>query len=168
MARKHPLINGDRGIGEGMVIGADNKSVQRGRRKQSRTEVCRPCMFWHVDTPDQKMEGVVLDLTPHGMRIRTLEEVTFGAEIMVQLMRGDEYEQPLSAPHRVGVMRVSEAVDGFHDLGCKIEHKHIRRAGEALPVRIEKIKPVVRRKTRMHTLDITLDDQPKREGRYRG
>lgn len=168
MARKHPLLNGDRNADDGMVLGSDQKSVQRGRRQQTRTEVCRPCMFWHVEQPEVKMEGVVLDLTPHGMRIRTLEEMSFGAEVMVQLMRGDEYDQPLSDPHMADVVRVASVGDGFYDLGCKIKHKRIRKVGEAPPVRIEQPKPVERRQSRMHTLDVTLDDRFGREGRNRG
>jgi hypothetical protein len=59
---KFPL--NERDADAGMVISPDNRSMQRGRRRASRTEVCRPCLVWVPEAPEAPFEGVVLDLNP--------------------------------------------------------------------------------------------------------
>lgn len=126
---------GDRDADNGMVISPDNRSMQRGRRRASRTAVFRPCLVWIPDSPDVTYEGVVLDLNPRGLRIRMLDEFPEGARLNVQLMRDENFQVPLSQPLTVNVVRVGRSPDGFVDHGTLLEVAKIRKAGTVRPVR---------------------------------
>jgi hypothetical protein len=119
----------------GMVISPDNRSMQRGRRRASRTEVCRPCLVWVPDAPEAPYEGVVLDLNPRGMRIRMLSLFEEGTRLTVQLMRDENFQVPLSQPLTIMVVRALESPDGFVDHGTVLEVAKIKKAGTVRPVR---------------------------------
>lgn len=165
MARRNPLDRANRlRDDEELVVSADATSVRRGRRKAPRTEVCRPCLVWFSEAPDDKMEGVVMDLNPHGMRLRMLDRLEAGEVIMVQLMRDDAFQIPLSPPITLHVMRVEEGSDGLIDHGLKIQHAKIK-AAPSTPASTR--TPAVSRPsqaTRMHTVD-TLDARRTRRNR---
>lgn len=126
----------DRETDSGMVISSDNRSMQRGRRRASRTEVCRPCLVWLPEEPESTYEGVVLDLNPRGLRIRMLVEFPTGTRLNVQLMRDENFQVPLSQPLAVMVVRVGQSGDGFVDHGTVLEVAKIRKAGTVRPVRL--------------------------------
>ena len=119
----------------GMVISPDNRSMQRGRRRASRTEVCRPCLVWLPEAPEAPWEGVVLDLNPRGMRIRMLTLFEEGTRLTVQLMRDENFQVPLSQPLTIKVVRALESPDGFVDHGTVLEVAKIKKAGTVRPVR---------------------------------
>tara|TARA_R110001592_G_scaffold30011_4_gene107948 strand:- start:1760 stop:2248 length:489 start_codon:yes stop_codon:yes gene_type:complete len=122
----------------GMVISSDNRSLQRGRRAAARTEVCRPSLVWLPDDPENKMEGVVLDLNPRGLRIRMLDEFPEGTRLKVQLMRDEEFQVPLSQPLTVLVLRTQGSPDGFFDHGTLLEIAKIRKPGPVRPIRVSR------------------------------
>lgn len=126
----------DRDPDAGMVISADNRSMQRGRRRASRTEVCRPCLVWLPESPEDPVEGVVLDLNPRGMRIRMLSTFTDGTRLHVQLMRDENFQVPLSQPLTLRVVRSLESPDGFVDHGAVLEVPQIKKAGTMRPIRV--------------------------------
>jgi hypothetical protein len=130
--------NHERDKDGGMVISADNRSMQRGRRRAARTEVCRPSLVWRPDEPELKFEGVVLDLNPRGLRIRMLEDIPEGTALHVQLMRDEEFQVPLSQPLSVVVVRVQGSPDGFYDHGTLLQVAKIRRTGTVRPIRINR------------------------------
>ncbi len=129
--RKH-----ERNKDGGMVISSDNRSMQRGRRGAVRTEVCRPCLVWLIDYPEEKFEGVVLDLNPRGLRVRMLDEFPEGTRLMVQLMRDEEFQVPLSQPLRVIVVRTQGSPDGFFDHGTQLQVAAIKKAAPVRPIRM--------------------------------
>lgn len=131
---KFPL--NEREPDNGMVISPDNRSMQRGRRRISRTEVCRPCLVWRPEAPDSPSEGVVLDLNPRGLRIRMLTAFPEGTRLKAQLMRDENFQVPLSLPLNVRVVRVHESPDGFVDHGTVLEIAKIKSAGTVRPVRV--------------------------------
>jgi hypothetical protein len=131
---KFPL--NERDADAGMVISPDNRSMQRGRRRASRTEVCRPCLVWVPEAPEAPFEGVVLDLNPRGMRIRMLSAFDEGTRLTVQLMRDENFQVPLSQPLTINVVRVLESPDGFVDHGTVLEVAKIKKAGNVRPVRV--------------------------------
>lgn len=134
MARRHPLIFGERrSSGEEMVLSPDSRSFRRGRRIAPRTEVCRPCLLWQAEHPEERKPAVALDLNAHGMRVRSLEAIPMGAEVLVQLMRDEDFRIPLSYPLRLRVVRLSQAVGGFYDLGMRLLRPRIPRANEVRP-----------------------------------
>jgi len=154
MARRNPLDRANRlRDDEEMVVSSDATAVRRGRRKAPRTEVCRPCLVWLPDNPDQTMQGVVMDLNPHGMRLRTLDALASGTAIVVQLMRDDEFQIPLSPPINLQVMRVEQGPDGLMDHGLKIQHAKINAAPSVPASRIPRPAARPQRQTRMHTAD---------------
>jgi hypothetical protein len=126
----------DRDPDSGMVISSDNRSMQRGRRRASRTEVCRPCLVWMPEAPEPRWEGVVLDLNPRGMRIRMLTLFEEGTRLTVQLMRDENFQVPLSQPLTIRVVRALESPDGFVDHGTVLEVAKIKKAGTVRPVRV--------------------------------
>jgi len=131
---KFPL--NDRNDDGGMVISSDNRSMQRGRRRVRRTEVCRPCLVWVAEDEGNKYQGVVLDLNPRGMRIRMLDEFQEGVLLRAQLMRDENFQVPLSQPLTVRVVRVAHSPDGFVDHGMALEIAKIKRAETVRPVRV--------------------------------
>jgi hypothetical protein len=154
---------------EQMFVSPDEKSIRRGRRSVPRTEACRPCLLWTPQAPDAPRQGVVLDLNPYGLRVRMLDHFAEGTELMVQMMRDEEFRFPLSPPIRTRVMRTANGTAGFVDHGLKVLLAEIKRAEEIRPVEIK--RPRTRRYTpvRMHTADqYGVDRGVRRSGRNRG
>lgn len=160
---KFPL--NDREADAGMVISPDNRSMQRGRRRTSRTEVCRPCLVWVADAPEFPYEGVVLDLNPRGMRIRMLTSFGEGTRLIVQLMRDENFQVPLSQPLNVTVVRVLEIPDGLVDHGTILEVKKIKKAGPVRPMRVAGPNANLSTASRMFT---AMRRNEGRTGRQRG
>lgn len=165
-----PLENTRRSKGEEMFLSKDAKSVQRGKRTAPRTEVCRPCVVWREALPEHTLQGVIMDLNPYGMRIRMLAPVEEGADIMVQMMRDEEFRVPLSPPIKARVVRMTGSMEGFVDHGIKVRVAKIRRVREQSAVAVELKSPKRRMSTRMYSLmDLTVDDRGvRRTGRGRG
>ena len=137
-SRRPGNTRSDRDKDGGMVISNDNRSLQRGRRRAVRTEVCRPSLVWLPESPEEKMEGVVLDLNPRGLRVRMLDGFEEGTRLMVQLMRDEEFQVPLSQPLSVLVVRTQGSPDGFFDHGTLLQVSKIKKPGTVRPVRIQR------------------------------
>lgn len=139
-SKKTPLADARFG-GESLVsVSPDERSLRKGRRASPRTDVCRPCLFWRESLPESQFHGVLLDLSPYGMRLRALDPMEVGGVLMVQMMRDEEFRYPLSTPIRAEVMHVSQNYEGFSDHGLKrviqeIKKPEERRPGSALGTR---------------------------------
>lgn len=171
MARKNVLIQeGRRREHESMVVSSDNKSMRKGRRTAPRTPVCRPCLIWDSETPDDKQRGVVMDLNPYGMRVRMLESLDKNAHVILQMMRDDDFRDPLSQPIRVRVIRCGEESDGFFDHGVKVDNSKPRRARQIPQGRTRrKTQAALSKTSRMHTADRSAaETKSRRTGRSRG
>lgn len=169
MPKKNPLINGARQpFNDEVVVSQDNKSLRKGRRVAPRTEVCRAVHVWREEAPNERYEGVVLDLNPHGLRVRMLDAFAPGSLLMVQMMRDEEFQVALSHPIPVQVVRVIPQT-GFNDHGLRLIKRRIYKPAEFRPVPGSLRNVLQRPGSRMHTLDITLDDTgARRTGRNRG
>jgi hypothetical protein len=131
--------------------------------------VCRPCLLWVEGREAYRLQGVMLDLNPHGMKIRMLEAMESGTLVVVQMMRDDQFEVPLSQPIRAEVVRAEVSTDGFVDLGVRVRLAPIKRAEETRPVRLERRLPTRYIGSRMHTVDYSIGDRGvRRTGRGRG
>lgn len=84
------------------------------------------------------MEGVVLDLNPRGLRVRMLDEIAEGTQLMVQLMRDEEFQVPLSQPLSVMVVRTEASPDGFFDHGTLLQVAKIKKSTAVRPVRVQR------------------------------
>lgn len=160
----HIVGMGRRFESEDMFLSTDRKSLYRGKRTTPRTEVCRPCLVWLENAPDNKYPGVVLDMNPYGMLIRTIISLSKGQEIVVQLMRDDQYSQPLAQPRNCKVVRKVGGHGEFTDHGVKIIQKNIKRPESKpyVPERVQRSRRSVR--SRMHTIDYTAGGRSKRRG----
>lgn len=164
-----PKPKKDLSFNEDMFTSSDNRSMRRGRRRAPRTEVCRPCLIWVEGAEQNRFQGVMLDLNPHGMKIRMLQLVEMGALVVVQMMRDEQFEIPLSQPIRAEVVRAQVGADGFVDVGVRVRLMPIKRAEETRPTRIERPRVTRRLNSRMHTVDYTIGDRGTgRTGRGRG
>ncbi len=155
MAPKNPLSIGDRQKdGERMVLSQDASALRRGRRTAPRTQVLRPALLWATENPDAPLQCVVLDLNPHGMKLRSLEQLPEGSRAVVQLMRDEAFTMPLSQPLNVEVVRVMEVVAGFHDHGVRVVQTPIKKSSSQPAVNIP--RPVAPRRgpARMHTVEL--------------
>jgi len=151
---------------EEMFTAANERSLCRGRRIAPRTEVCRPAVAWGKATPDKKVEGVMLDLNPYGMKLRMLHSFPPGTELMVQMMRDEGFTIPLSPPIEVRVVRTAKAMAGLTDHGIKVTLSKIRRSEEGRPTPLTRAQALRRRPTRMHTVDYTVGNRdPRRMGK---
>lgn len=169
MEKKKPVyINGRQTAGEEMIWSAELKSLRRGRRTARRTDVCRPCLVWLESASGTKYEGIVLDLNPHGMRIRLMDTLPAGAVVGIQMMRDEDFQIPLSQPIHAQVVRTQTGFGGLVDHGLKLIVNPIKRP-ESKPVMIIRRRPKRTVRTRMHTVDITVGDRVSgRIGRRRG
>lgn len=149
-----------------MFYSEDGRALRRGRRIAKRTETCRPCLIWPKDAPETPLQGVVLDINPHGMLVRLLDTIPAGTTIMVQLMRDERFTEPLAAPLEGRIVRHIENFDGFLDHGVRLIQQPIKKAEEAKPVRPGP-KPAAARPTtnRMHIIDYTVGDKGPRRNR---
>jgi hypothetical protein len=136
-----------------MFFTDDAKSLRRGRRVTSRTPTCRPCVLWPLDEPALRQEGVVMDVNPYGCRIRSLLAFPVGSRVGIQIMRDDEFVQPLSAVQEGEVVRTQQALPGFTDHGIRLIQKEITKV-ETRPVERQPRPSAPRQPTRMHTRDL--------------
>jgi len=149
-------IGWSRNLDEDLFVSADEKSLNRGRRKAPRTAVCRPCLIWNKAAPDDRIRAVMLDLNPYGMRVRMIDPLPPGTEVTLVLMRDDEFIIPLSQPLNARIVRTIESDDGFVDVGVQVIWPKLRpRSVEQTPRRSFKLAPRPGGATRMHTADFT-------------
>jgi hypothetical protein len=146
-----------------MFFSDDGRLLRRGRRVAARTETCRPCLLWPQDAPEIPIQGVVMDVNPHGMLVRMLDSVPPGTSIMVQLMRDESFSDPLARPREGRVVRHADNSDGFVDHGVRLVVDPIKRVEEMPPIRIEPRKAPQRPgRSRMHLIDFTVGDRGSR------
>lgn len=145
-----------------MFFSDDARSLRRGRRVAPRTPTCRPCVLWPKDDTSLRVEGVVMNVNPYGCLVRSLHSFPEGTHVEIQIMRDDEFSQPLSTIQEGRVVRHDDAVPGFTDHGIRLIQREIPKV-ESRPVMRPKLQPSVRRVTRMHTRE--LRDSNRRSGR---
>lgn len=142
-----------------MFFSPDAKSLRRGRRGARRTPTCRPCLVWPSDAPEIRLQGVVLDVSPLGMRVRMLEPLPQGVELQIQLMRDEEYREPLARPVEGVVVRHSESSGAFYDHGIHVQRsKPGPGPSPAAPMGGGRREVPMRPASRMHTFDFTVGD----------
>ena len=151
---------------EDMFVAPDARSVHRGNRRASRTEVFRPCLLWTIDRVDTRVEGIILDLNRFGFKVRTLADFKVGSELWIQMMRDDDFQFPLSGPIRCTVMRKALVNDGFLDCGLQVVVLPLGARGKRPEIGRSPLRPasptVSRMAPRMHTLDYTIGNREKR------
>ena len=142
-----------------MFFSDNSRSLRRGKRTRDRTDTCRPCLIWDKAKPKEKFEGVVLDMTPYGLRIRMFDVVPKDTIVLVQLMRDESFEQPLSEPVEGHVVRHIKTRTAFTDHGVKLVLKDIRRQ-EPRPIEAQKrpSRATRSRIPRMHNIDFIVGD----------
>lgn len=154
MARKDIIRDEGRRLAEeNMFVSSDQKSLSRGRRAAPRTPVCRPCLVWLPSDEDAKQQGVLLDLNPYGMKLRMIESLEEGTDIVVQMMRDDDFRVPLSRPIHGRIVRRETGFSGFIDHGVKVSIQAIQKAGGTPVPRLAPRIPLRGTKPRMHTAD---------------
>jgi hypothetical protein len=141
-----------------MFFSPDSRSLRRGKRVARRTVTCRPCILWPVDLPEIRMQGVVLDINPYGMLVRMLEPVPVGTRLQIQLMRDDQFQEPLSVPVEGKVVRHAAAEGVFTDHGIRVEQKEVRRQASQGARHASRLAGTPHSRARMHTIDITIGD----------
>jgi hypothetical protein len=115
-----------------------------------------------------EFQGVIMDLSPYGMLVRMLGLLPPGAEVRVQLMRDEEFRDPLADPLEGMVVRTVSHDEGFTDHGIQIVQKELPKSPPApLGMQPKRRRPrIPRKKAGMHTIDITIGDRgPRRTGR---
>lgn len=142
-----------------MFFSDDMKSLRRGRRVAQRTPVCRPCMVWRKDAPEDKFQGVVMDVSPYGMLVRMLECFEAGTRLSVQMMRDDTFTEALAAPHEGLVVRAVQDDGGFVNHGVQLMHERRAKAKGRTARPEPKKRPAKRRAARMHTIDYTVGNR---------
>ncbi len=148
-----------------MFFSKDMLSMYRGKRREARTETCRPCIIWSKDAPEVTLRGVMVDVSPYGVCIRMLDSLPSGTRVMVQLMRDESFRRPFAPPLEGIVVRTVNSEEGFVDHGIELHSVQANRTRGARPTQtLPRRRPGPRRKasSRMHTLDITLGDRRSR------
>ncbi|GMW00716.1 MAG: hypothetical protein AMXMBFR84_18530 [Candidatus Hydrogenedentota bacterium] len=138
-----------------MFFSPDRRSLRRGKRVAPRTETCRPCVLWAGGEPEVLFRGVIVDVSPYGMRVRMLDCLPVGTEIHVQMMRDDDFQEPMSGPVIGTIVRAFEEEAGFLDHGVQLMREEFGRRN-AKAIRIERKKPVqpIHETSRMYTIDL--------------
>lgn len=139
-----------------MFFSDDNKSLRRGRRRSSRTETCRPCLVWPKEAPELTFSGVAINMNPFGMLVRMIDNMPSGTAVMVQLMRDEEFLEPLTAPLDGTVVRATSGDGEFVDHGMQLSRPPIARA-ESRPIpRARRTTAPEPTQSRMHTMDVQV------------
>ncbi len=139
-----------------MFLSDDKKSLRRGRRREQRTDTCRPCRIWPKDAAELSVQGVIINITPYGMCVRMMENVAVGTEVMVQLMRDERFNEPLSPPVEGLIVRVLDDPEGFMDHGVQLLQKQIERHEVRQLYARTVANSKKRTSTRMHTIDFRV------------
>ncbi len=149
-----------------MFFSENMRSLRRGRRRSVRSDTLRPCIVWLKDAPDVRIEGVVLDISPYGMLVRMMEPIPPGTEIVLQLMRDDQFREPLTAAREAVVVRNIIGEAGFTDHGLALKQSPLSRA-EQRPFVPPSRKPAPssepNKQSRMQTFDIFRDERRRGE-----
>jgi hypothetical protein len=140
-----------------MFFVENKRSLRRGRRVAVRTATCRPCVLWPQDLPERRYNGVALDISPHGMKVRMMEALAEGLAIYVQMMRDDDFELPLTDPMEARVVRSELEPEGFLDYGIQIVRQKMNRK-EPRPVPATRRVQAPSRPPRMYTVDIVVGE----------
>lgn len=149
-----------------MFFSNDRRSLRRGKRVSKRTETCRPCLVWLKEDPTLQYLGVVLDVNPYGMRIRMMDLLPSNSQVIVQMMRDEEFRVPLARPIEATVVRHQDDAEGMVDHGVRIIRKQLRQSGPNRPVARgtgAKATP-----TTVYTLDVTVGDEAGPDGMVNG
>lgn len=146
-----------------MFFSNDERTLIRGRRVASRTETCRPCVIGLAN--GERLEGVILNLNPHGLLVRIMSPLEVGSAVEVRMMRDDAFREPLAAARYGKVVRHDASDGAFFDLAIKLDNPEIpkapeRRAPVDRPRAVSRPQP-----SRMHTLDLTIGDNGPRRTR---
>ena len=143
-----------------MYFARNERSLYRGKRAASRTETCRPCLMRPLAGEELTIKGVILDINPFGMMIRSIESVAVGTKVTVQLMRDEHFQEPFSSILNGRVVRHLGTSGTFTDHGVRLD-KDDGAQQESKPIKIEqKRRPAARKTTRMHTIDYTVGGPP--------
>jgi len=142
----------------------DRRALRRGRRISARTETCRPCVIWPVDSPGLRYNGIALDVSPHGMRIRMMDALPEGQSICVQMMRDEDFSVPLTFPMEGNVVRSEPDAEGFLDHGVKLIRPELKVEEPRRAVGARRT-PSPARAARMYTLDVVVGDRERPESR---
>ncbi len=150
-----------------MFFSNNERALVRGRRTAKRTDTFRPCL---ISLPDGgQVEGIILNLTPHGMLVRVMGSLEIGTPVEVQLMRDETFQKPLAEPRFGTVVRL-DATDGtFGDMGIKLEHKRVAARPRAKTIVMRQAPPAAPRPKApkgMQTIEVTkrLRDAPIKRG----
>jgi len=147
-----------------MFFTENEKSLHRGKRVAPRTDTCRPCLIWLKDAPETEYLGVAMNVSPHGMLIRMMDPLPPGTAVMIQMMRDEQFRDPLAAPVEGMIVRNELEDEGFTDHGVQLLQQEIERR-ESRPVSLQRRRPLPKRQPpRMHTIDITVGDLGTRRG----
>lgn len=148
-----------------MYFSNDERALLRGKRRLKRTETCRPCVVY-VETDDAPIEGVVLDVTPYGMMVRTLDTLSVGTVVQVQLMRDDNFREALGAPKLGEVVRHDPtAPAGFTDHGVRLIVREIpKNKSGSVNIREPRSGTSKPSSSRMHNIDFTVGGERKGRG----
>ena len=150
-----------------MFFSNDERALVRGRRTAKRTDTFRPCL---ITMPDgSQVEGIILNLTPHGMLVRVMGSLEIGTPVEVQMMRDETFQKPLAEP-RYGTVVRRDGTDGtFSDMGIKLEHKRAAARPRAKTIITRQAPAEAPRKKAlkgMQTIEVTkrLADEPPKRG----
>ena len=147
------LVSSRKYLPEEMYVDPVKGSIQKGRRIAPRTATCRPCLVWREKEPEKKFKCVIMDLNRYGLRVRSFENFDVNEEIVIQMMKED-FATLLGVPIKAKIVREAISPHGLKDYGAKRIIEEIRRPEEYKPVSLPTSKPVVRKKTKMHIIDI--------------
>lgn len=142
-----------------MFFSNDERALVRGRRTAKRTDTFRPCL---ITLPDgAQVEGIILNLTPHGMLVRVMGSLEIGTPVEVQMMRDETFQKPLAEPRFGTVVRLDGSDGTFSDMGVKLEHKRAaaRPRGKAIVTRSAPAAPAPKLPKGMQTIEITKGNQ---------
>jgi len=114
---------------------------------------------------EHEVPGVVLDMNPYGMLVRLLEPFEKGEDVIVQLMRDEDYTETFSRPLTCRIVRHAGKQGALTDVGLKIIQEPVRRS-ESRPPAVSQPRPRLQSaRTRMHTIDLTVNERLRRRGR---
>lgn len=146
-----------------MFFTPDMRALRRGRRVAERNPACRPCVVWLKDMPETTYYGVVMDINRFGMRVRMMDMLPPQSQIIIQLMKDEDFKMPLARPIEAVIARVHE-VSGLSDHGVRVAREEKKPVEPDTAAQIRNSSPPSPA-SHMFTMDIVRRTDGRQSGR---
>ncbi len=142
-----------------MFFSDDHRSLRKGRRNHPRTDVSRPVVFHPADSPDEKIQGRLRNLSRDSALLESPIFLPIDSEIELNVQKDDKGIGGTLIQIKAIIARADRNEDSIFELGLRLVQSNLpdkkppTRRPRAVPP-----PPPTRKPSRMHILDIIVGE----------